>query len=301
LRLYARKTDVALTNAGESGAKVEEFSTTALRQAVAVRFPDAAAAPLVPLEEGWDCAAYRLGGQVIVKRPKRDEAAERLRYEALVLATVRPRVSLPVPDLHLLEDPLLSWHAAIPGERLEAAGYEALSLRQREDLAAGLAQFQAEVHQVSVPAARPVEAWAGAERLLAAVPLLPDDWHGAAGRLVSDYAALPPDPLGEVFGQFDGHGWNMAFDHAVGQLNGIYDFGDSGVGARHRDFIYCGLTSLDLMERTVTAYGALTGLAVEHERVRTLSGAHRLWELAEGASADRSDLIGRFGLWVRWQ
>ena len=84
--------------------------------------------------------------------------------------------------------------------------------------------------------------------------------------MVDDYTALPPDPLGEVFGQFDGHGWNMAFDHAAGWLNGIYDFGDAGIGVRHRDFIYCGLTSLDLMARVVLAYGAATGLAVDLNR-----------------------------------
>ena len=46
-------------------------------------------------------------------------------------------------------------------------------------------------------------------------------------------AAMPPDPLGTVYGFFDGHGWNMAFDHARGRLNGIFDFGDSGFGPLH--------------------------------------------------------------------
>ena len=41
-----------------------------------------------------------------------------------------------------------------------------------------------------------------------------------------------------------------------------------------------------------------TGLAVDGARVGLLSGAHRLWELAVGAVADRPALVRRFGDWV---
>ena len=81
-----------------------------------------------------------------------------------------------------------------------------------------LARFLAEVHRVEVPFAARVQDWAGAERLADWVPGLPEGLRGAAARVVADYADLPPDPLGEVFGHFDSHGWNMAFDPAAGRF-----------------------------------------------------------------------------------
>ena len=149
------------------------FDSLALRRSIAAWLPVAAGAELLPLAEGWNCAALNLGGRVIVKRPKRAEAEAGLQREAEVLALVRPQVSLPLPDLHLIEDPLLSWHETIPGERLEAAGYGALSLVQRADLAVRLALFHAEVHRVTVPCAGPAQAWAAPARLAEVVPLLP--------------------------------------------------------------------------------------------------------------------------------
>ena len=278
-----------------------EFDETALRADVAGWFPDLITTPLRPVASGWDSVAYDLGGRLIVKRPRNPAAEARLRREAEVLAMVRPQVSLPVPELHLIEAPLVSWHLALPGEYLETAGCLALTEPAKDRLAATLGRFYAELHRVEVPFAVRAEAWRPAEEILAkALPVLPEALCAPAKRLIVAYAALPPDPLGEVFGHFDGHGWNMAFDHGAGRLNGVYDFADAGIGPRHREFIYVGLTSLDLMERVLGAYRTVTALAVDMRRVALLSGAHRLWELGEGAVADRQGLVRRFGDWVEW-
>ncbi len=62
-----------------------------------------------------------------------------------------------------------------------------------------------------------------------------------------------------------------------------YDFADSGLGPLHQEFIYTSLTAPDLTDRVITAYEGLTGLAIDRRRVDTLTGAHRLSELAEYA------------------
>lgn len=250
------------------------------------------------LAAGWDSDAYAIDGRFVVKRPRHGEAEARLRREAEVLALLRPEVTLAVPDLRLIEGPpLMSWHPMLPGGQLLAAEYDALDEAARDRLGRDLAGFLAEVHRVSVPFAPRVQDWPGAGALHVALPLVPPGLRRAAERALADYAALPPDPLGDVFGQFDGHGLNMAFDHATGRLNGVYDFGDAGIGARHRDFNYCGLTALDLMARVVGHYGAVTGLAVDLGRVRVLAGAHRLWELGFSAVEGRGDHVDRFALW----
>src|SRR5919106_64050 len=61
-------------------------------------------------------------------------------------------------------------------------------------------------------------------------------------------------PYGTTYGFFDGHGWNMAFDHTTNRLNGVYDFADSGFGPLHQEFIYTNLIARDLTARIVAEY-----------------------------------------------
>jgi hypothetical protein len=75
----------------------------------------------------------------------------------------------------------------------------------------------------------------------------------------------------------------MAFDHTTNRLNGVYDFADSGFGPLHQEFIYTNPIARDLTARIVAEYEALTGLALDPQRIHLLSGVLRLSELAEPA------------------
>jgi hypothetical protein len=114
------------------------------------------------------------------------------------------------------------------------------------------------------------------------------------------WAAPGPDPYGERYGFFDGHGWNMAFDHQRQRLNGVYDFGDSGIGALHREFIYSSLISPELTERIIGAYELQTGRLIDRKRVAVLTGTHRLWELAGEAHLPENvpSLLRSLELWA---
>src|SRR5262249_49179758 len=92
---------------------------------------------------------------------------------------------------------------------------------------------------------------------------------------------LEPDPHGRTYGFFDGHGWNMAFDHAAQRLNGVYDFADSGFGWLQQEFIYSTIVSPDLTARIVGRYERLTGRAIDRHRLRLLFQVLRLNEFAE--------------------
>ncbi len=78
-----------------------------------------------------------------------------------------------------------------------------------------------------------------------------------------EFERLPPDPHGQTYGFFDGHGWNMAFDRVRGRLNGIYDFADSGFGPVHQEFIYSNFISPDLTERIAAAYEKASGRTLD--------------------------------------
>ena len=259
-----------------------------LRDAILAAFPELAGAQLEALGEGWHSTAIGADDRLVFKFPRHEIARAALIKEAALLAVVRPALTLPVPDMRIHEGPpLFSSHQKIHGEHLLSADYAALPDTARDRLATEIAQFYAELHRLPVDrmtasGAMPIAPWQSpAAMRSAALPALPVELRRDAAVIISAYEQLPADPLGTVYGFFDGHGWNMAFDHSAQHLNGIFDFADSGFGARHQEFIYTNLISPDLTERVVRAYEACTGLTLDRARIATLTGAHRLSELAE--------------------
>lgn len=258
------------------------------RAAIVSAFPDLERASLRPLTMGWHSLAIEADGRLIFKFPRGEEAEGALRREARLLAALRPHLTLPVPDLALVEAPVLfSRHAKIPGEYLVTDQYRRLQHAARERLAEDLARFHAELHALDAEAmgeagALAIRPWQPPDAIRArALPLVPEEHRALCARTIDAYEALPPDPLGTVYGFFDGHGWNMAFDHAGQRLNGIYDFADSGFGPLHQDFVYAAFVSPELTRLVVDRYARLTGRALDRERIAVLIGAHRLSELAE--------------------
>lgn len=263
------------------------FSLDALRAVIIERFPEHAAAQFSLLAEGWDSVAVDVDDRLIFKFPRHPRGEAALRREVAILGVVAPAVSMPVPRLELFEQPqTFSRHAKLPGDHLVTAQYDELDEPSRRQLGAALGQFYAELHAIDDSAAiaagaLPVETWLDADAILRQIwPVLPEKLRPFAQATMARWAILSPDPHGQTYGFFDGHGWNMAFDHARGHLNGLYDFADSGIGPLHQEFIYSNLISADLTERVITAYESLTGRAIDRERVDLLTATHRLWELA---------------------
>jgi Phosphotransferase enzyme family len=271
------------------------------RAAIAAVEPDAAALSL-RLIDSWDSVAVAAGGRWIFKFPKSEAAAARLRIEAKVLAALRPRLTLPVPHLLLHETPeLFSQHVMLPGSSLEPAQYSHLDSTRRDDLAARLARLYAELHAIpnedmAAAGATPIEAWMPLEQIAArARPLLPRELHHFVDETLADYAELPDET---TYGYFDGHGWNMAFDHRRGVLNGVFDFADSGFGPIHRDLCYSDWIAPDLTDRIIPRYHELTGYPVDRERITLHSSALRLWELAAAAETDPAEQLARVIDWA---
>lgn len=178
-------------------------------------------------------------------------------------------------------------HGKLKGEHLVTEQYDALGEADRRRLGRDLGQFYAELHRLDddemiAAGAGPVEPWQTAETIRAkALPALAADLRALAAETVMSFERLGPDPHGTTYGFFDGHGWNMAFDHAERRLNGVYDFADSGIGPLHREFIYSNFISPDLTARIAETYEELTDRTLDRNRIAVLTGMHRLSELAE--------------------
>ncbi|MEO7223248.1 MAG: aminoglycoside phosphotransferase family protein, partial [Devosia sp.] len=196
------------------------------RDAIRAVRPDLADLPMVLHTRGWDSDAVE-AGDAIFKFPKHADAPPRLRREAKFLELIAPRVPLAVPRMKLHETPMLfSEHVMIPGTIIETAGYDVLNEAQKQAMAEALAGFYAALHAIPVSeaiaaGAEPKPEWPEAAAVLPVLhDRLPAAVHEFAERAFAAYLELPHED--EIFGYFDGHGWNMAFDHERGVLNGVY-------------------------------------------------------------------------------
>lgn len=250
---------------------------------VAVR-PDLASADIVVHEMGWDSLALEATG-TLFKLPRTEEAAERLRREPVNIAIVARFVpDLALPRMTLVETPrLMSHHAMVPGTMVDPATYHGLDEAARDRLAATLGAAMVALHR-----ADPHEARAAGAVDLAPWPAAATLFEAARARLEAPLLArvaevlgrvAVADPDGVVFGHFDTHGWNMAYDMAANRLVGLYDFGDAGLGPRHRDLSYPSFVSPDLTARIVRHYEALGGRPVDLAHVYDLHTVLRLMEV----------------------
>ncbi|MDX6751721.1 aminoglycoside phosphotransferase family protein [Geminicoccaceae bacterium 1502E] len=276
------------------------------RAAVVRVFPDLRAATFRPLAMGWHSLALDVDDRLIFKFPRGEEAARALRREVRLLAAVRPHLAMRVPDLELVESPMLfSRHTKIAGDHLLARQYGRLPAMARERLAEDLALFAAQLHDLDPDDMRAAGAvgilpWRSLEEIRRkALPLAPETIRPLCERTLAAFQAAGPDPLGTVYGFFDGHGWNMAFDHKRQRLNGIYDFADSGMGPVHQELVYPAFVSHELTRVMAGRYARLTGRPLDMERIAMLIGMHRLSELAELAHVPRNVTMARDHL-VRW-
>lgn len=275
------------------------------RRAIIAVYPHLAGAAFAVAGRGWHSLAVE-DGRHIFKFPQGEEAETALLREARLLAALRPFVTAPVPDMTIHSGPpLFSMHGKLPGRTLEPADYAKLDDTARARLADDLARFFTELHAIDpsvmlAAGAEPVGWWDTQKDTLAPIwPLLPTELHGEVEAAIKAYHELGPDPLGEVYGFFDAHGWNMAFDHDRSQLNGIFDFADSGFGPPHREFVQVSLIDPDLALRSMRAYAARSGKMLDRRRVFLLAAAMRLSELA-GAIETGEDVPMIRDLAVAW-
>ncbi|GAA2826393.1 phosphotransferase family enzyme [Aminobacter aminovorans] len=278
----------------------------AFRAAIVRSFPELEGASFTLLAPGWHSDAVDVDDRLVFKFPRHEAAEQALAREARLLGLVRTGVTMPVPDLRLhAGPPMFSHHGKLRGEHLLTRQYEALPERARQELAEKLGLFYAEIHRLDRPAleaagARPIEAWIVPEEILRRIrPVLPEGLCAYADRTVAAWQELAADPHGTTYGFFDGHGWNMAFDHAAQRLNGVYDSADSGFGDLQQEFIYSNFISRDLTARIVGEYEVLTGRHLDRQRIELLSSVLRLSELA-GSADDPEHLPAMLGHVADW-
>lgn len=113
-----------------------------LKMVLVTRFPELRESSFTLLTQGWDSIGVDVDDELLFKFPRDQEGVEALRREAAMLAVVRPRLTLPVPDLTFFDTPQpFSKHTKLKGEHLVTAQYDRLGSGAKQRLAQVLAQF----------------------------------------------------------------------------------------------------------------------------------------------------------------
>jgi hypothetical protein len=265
----------------------------ALKEAILVARPELRDAHFTVAGKGFHSLAIDVDDELIFKFPDGSQAEAALEREARLLAVLQPCVTMAVPAMRLHRSPrLFSEHRKLKGDIVLRADDERLNLAAREALADDLALFFSQLHgfdraRMEAAGAVPVELWKADEAALSpAWALLSKDIVETARDALRAYhqADFHRDE-DIVYGFFDAHGWNMAFDHGGSCLNGLFDFADSGFGSRSREFVSVAIVSPDLASRTIGRYEAHAGISIERHAVFLLGAAMRLSELAGALEA----------------
>lgn len=113
--------------------------------------------------------------------------------------------------------------------------------------------------------------------------VVPADFMDHFTQFLRAYESLKPESSSAlVFGYFDAHCWNLAFDLELGRLNGVYDFADCGIGDIHQEFHPLNFVSPDLTSRAIDLYEAQSDRRIDRSRVgfyTVLSGYSDLFDL----------------------
>ncbi|MEM8665563.1 MAG: phosphotransferase, partial [Pseudomonadota bacterium] len=267
------------------------------RTAIHAVRPDLAGAAMVLRADGWDCLAIEVDGLTVFKIPHHDAAIGRLCKEPATLDLIRPHTALALPKMRLHEAPILmTEHRKVLGEAVDEAAYGAMAGPVRAQLADDLARFFAAIHGVAPEAVWAADCdglrpWPDGEALLKRLDgRVGPTTMAQAERTVAAHARHGPDEI--VFGQFDTHGWNMAFDVRAGRLHGLFDFAGAGIGELHRDLSYPFFVSADLARQVVARYAAISGRDVDFARVADAHGYLRVIELCD--ELDGPEPVTRF-------
>jgi aminoglycoside phosphotransferase (APT) family kinase protein len=213
-----------------------EVSAAVVRALLRDQQPDLADRPLVRVANGWDNATFRLGDDLVVRMPRRDEAVPLILHEQRYLPgiAIRSPVPVPVPVYAGRPTPDFPWPWSVvrwvPGVPAVDAGPA-----DRAPAADGVAAFLTALH-VLADAEVPVNPVRG-------VPLL--DRSGVVLERLGDRARYPrAAELGAVWAHacaapaWDGPAMMLHGDlhpanillAADGSLAGVIDFGDVGAG-----------------------------------------------------------------------
>ncbi|GAA2456743.1 macrolide 2'-phosphotransferase [Streptomyces lavendulocolor] len=282
--------------AAHPGTDTAELAAYASRRLGVELVPESARAD----DSGWDFRVVHIratdGTHWILRRPRRPEASAQLAVEGAVLAAVRGRVAVPVPDWRL-HTPELVAYPRLPGVAAGSEDPETLvygwsmdPLARPDRYLEPLARCLVAVHSTpldgtwELPGAHPADPGTVRSRIADKLARARAELELPAHRVARwrkwlDDDRLWPDRLALVHGDVHpGHTLVESRPSGPPALSGLLDWANAGVGDPAADFVdmlYAGGT--DVLDRLLDAYRAAGGEVRDGMRAHVLARASFLW------------------------
>jgi aminoglycoside phosphotransferase (APT) family kinase protein len=270
---------------------------------IAAQFPEFEGATVEPIGEGFDNAAFLVGGATVFRLPRRAFAAPFLTNEARILPLLAPHLPVPIPVPSHLGRPS-------DGYPYPFAGYPFLPGRtacrfpwtdaKRAELAPTLGRFLGRLH--SVPVDEATRAWAPVDEIRRAdlpyrLEMLRERARAVDGTAkivaLAETLAEAPAATRTTWVHGDLHPRHLLVDDSGG-LSAVIDWGDVHLGDPALD-LSVAFTFLPPFARPAfrAAYGEIDDATWDRARFRALFYALILTEYGEAVGDDAMRTVGR--------
>ena len=256
-------------------------TVAAHRDLVAGLFPQLALDEFEPIVGGWTCDTYRVDHEWIVQLPRTPYARERLLRQIEVLPELAAEVSATVPMPELVSrEPVCMAYRALPGDPCDTVGDDGLWPER-------LGRFLYDLHMVPPEflGMRSTTADTVREGVRAEWARLRDlaAGHLQAHELDAAWRFAPCVTHGDL-------GPEHVLVSASGDLSGVLDWEEVGIGDPAWDFAWWVHEMPDVGERALAAYGGAPdpGFATRARLSYVLMPLH---DLDHGLQVDRPEFV----------
>lgn len=228
-----------------------------------------------------------VNGEQVFRFAKHTWAHDLMASEALILQRLRNRVTIPVPDLEMLDDDLCTYRF-LPGEATTRNTLLHMSTTERRSALEQLGEFLTQIHHLdpsltkgmpASDAARDVDAWTTLYDDVRTT-LFPHMYRHQRDWVDQHFAPLVSGELGfdvtSVLVHGDLAAYHVLHDGATRRLTAVIDFGTAGLGDPAVDIATC----LAIFGESLTVEMGYTELDMVLPRARFWAGTLELqWAL----------------------
>lgn len=265
-----------------------KYTLLKIKRVLSLDFPELSIKSIKLHADGWDNIAAEVNSEYIFKFPR--DRGSRLDLEVKVLAYMKNKVSLPIPEILFVgKKQECIGYRKLAGEKLTRELLNTLNPEEKRRLVNDIAKFLYKFHS-SFALEDAKKMGIEEEDHFSYLNLIKKNISKRIKdkkliKFIKDsleeYAAIRKkgEEIRVLYN--DLHEDNMAFDVGERKLNGIFDFGDVMIEDVHREFNYLYRLDPVFMKEVICGYEKISDLKIDIERVITYAKINELSDLAE--------------------
>jgi aminoglycoside phosphotransferase (APT) family kinase protein len=221
---------------------IKQYTAAAVSEVLHREIPDLKISSITIIETGWDHLVAEINGEWIFRFPRTEGSIANMEREKRLLEYLKNHITLPIPHYQYFgTNTAFVGYRKIPGIHLDPQIYAGLNPAIRRSVAETVALFLTELRH-AVSKAQALQ-W-GYGYIIRPISEIESS---LLGTLPADIATMTQQAIAQakkdltteqnlVFCHQDVNGDNTAFNPVTGQITGVFDFSDAGVGPYSWDF-----------------------------------------------------------------